>query len=172
MDIKLFCVYKTLRVLSRETVWIMYLVVCLPLAKFGLKSLGQDCEQIHENHTAWKNLTWSSLLAPVSKEKNLQIIQERRLLIRFLWHIPERESRSCQRRCLKRKHPTPLSCCVLKLVQCEQWWEISYLFLGWLVPWGSLPMTFQNLEDFSMLISFLYLVQFSLFKKKIIVLIS
>lgn len=33
-------------------------------------------------------------------------------------------------------------------------------------------MTFQNLEDFSMLISFLYLVQFSLFKKKIIVLIS
>ena len=62
----------------------MYLVVCLPLAKFGWKSLGQDCEQIHENHTAGKNFTWSSLSAPVSKEKSLQIIQERRLLILFL----------------------------------------------------------------------------------------
>lgn len=50
MDVKPFSVLKISRILSRETVWIIHPVICLPLAKFGLKELGQDWEQIPENH--------------------------------------------------------------------------------------------------------------------------
>lgn len=64
----------------------MYPMMCLPLAKFGLKYLGQNCEQIPETHRAGKKLKGPLFLAPVSKE-NLHMIQDRQLLIWFLWHI-------------------------------------------------------------------------------------
>lgn len=89
-------------------------------------------------------------LSPMAKEENLHIW--------FLWHIQGWESWSCPRGHLRRKPNICVSCHVENLRNVSNDWERCAAW-SWSSWWcQGVAYDISNLRDFSMSISFLYLV--------------